>query len=303
VTWQSLGQDGSGAGVFARRFDATGVPQAAEFQVNSFTSGYQGFPDVAMTADGSFAIVWHSPQDGSSNGVFAKRFDSLGAVQATEFQINSRTENVQNLPAVGYLEEGGFVAIWQSYNGDASNFGILARRFDSQGTGAASDSIVNTFTQGAQDFPALGTSDSGFVVVWESAGQDGQGDGIFAQRLLPTSLAILDIDGNGQMSPLTDGLLILRHRFGFTGSSLIGGAVAVDCTRCLAADIANYIAGLGNQLDIDNNGALDALTDGLLVLRFAFGFTGATLTSNAVAPNCVTRCDSSNILAYLQTLD
>jgi hypothetical protein len=34
-----------------------------------------------------------------------------------------------------------------------------------------------------------------------------------------------------------------------------------------------------------------------------FGFTGTTLTSNAVAPNCVTRCDASTILPYLQTLD
>ena len=57
------------------------------------------------------------------------------------------------------------------------------------------------------------------------------------------------------------------------------------------------------MLDIDNNGALDPLTDGLLVLRFLFGFTGTTLTNNAVAGNCVTRCNAATILPYLQTLD
>ena len=39
------------------------------------------------------------------------------------------------------------------------------------------------------------------------------------------------------MQPLTDGLLVLRHLFGFTGATLTGGALGDGCTRCLAADI------------------------------------------------------------------
>ena len=30
----------------------------------------------------------------------------------------------------------------------------------------------------------------------------------------------LDVDGNGEATPLTDGLLILRHQFGFTDDAL-----------------------------------------------------------------------------------
>ena len=45
-----------------------------------------------------------------------------------------------------------------------------------------------------------------------------------------------DIDGDGQSDPLTDGLLLLRYLFGFTGATLITGAVdLVNCTRCTAA--------------------------------------------------------------------
>ena len=54
-----------------------------------------------------------------------------------------------------------------------------------------------------------------------------------------------DIDGDGQSEALTDGILLLRHRFGFTGSTLIVGAVdLVNCTRCTAAAIAAYITAL-----------------------------------------------------------
>jgi DNA-binding beta-propeller fold protein YncE len=54
-----------------------------------------------------------------------------------------------------------------------------------------------------------------------------------------------DIDGDGASEPLTDGLLLLRHRFGFTGSTLITGAVdSVNCIRCTAAEIEAYITAL-----------------------------------------------------------
>jgi hypothetical protein len=68
--------------------------------------------------------------------------------------------------------------------------------------------------------------------------------------------------------------------------------------------VTGYLNGLGLVLDIDNSGApLDPLTDGLLVLRLLFGFTGPTLTNGAVAPDCVVRCDAATILPYLQGLD
>lgn len=54
-----------------------------------------------------------------------------------------------------------------------------------------------------------------------------------------------DIDGDGEHDPLTDGLLLLRYLFGFTGSTLITGAVDLaNCTRCTAAEIEAYIEAL-----------------------------------------------------------
>jgi DNA-binding beta-propeller fold protein YncE len=54
-----------------------------------------------------------------------------------------------------------------------------------------------------------------------------------------------DIDGDGQTEPLTDGLLLLRYLFGFTGSTLVSGAVdLVNCMRCTVDEVEAYIAAL-----------------------------------------------------------
>ena len=61
VVWDSLGQDGSGQGVFARFHDATGAPiGAAEFRVNSYTTGDQRTARIAATPAGEFIVVWKS---------------------------------------------------------------------------------------------------------------------------------------------------------------------------------------------------------------------------------------------------
>ena len=46
---------------------------------------------------------------------------------------------------------------------------------------------------------------------------------------VPASLLPLriDIDGNSQYGPLTDGLIAIRYLFGFSGNSLISGAIGV----------------------------------------------------------------------------
>jgi Zn-dependent metalloprotease len=107
----------------------------------------------------------------------------------------------------------------------------------------------------------------------------------------------LDIDGNGETDALSDGLLVIRYLFDLTGSSLTAEAVASNCSRCSDTEIENYLASL-LILDVDGNGASDALTDGLLVIRYVFGLTGDALTAEAIASNC-TRCSNTEIENYL----
>jgi hypothetical protein len=303
IAWQSLNQDGAYNGIFAQRFSAAGSPAASEFQVNTYTNFFQVRPAVALDADGDFVIAWESYRDGSGYGIFAKRFDSAGVVAGAEFQVNAFTGNHQRNPAVAMDGDGKFVVVWESKTqDDGAYYGVFGRRFNAAGVRQASEFQVNTYTTKNQRIPVVGLGDSGdFVVVWQSTTQDGDTEGVFAQRF--ASFAGLDIDGNGVTDPLTDGLLVLRFLFSFTGVNLTAGAVdTVACSRCDAAAIEQYLSGLGLVLDIDGNGGNDPLTDGLLVLRFLFSFTGANLTSGAVDTGACTRCDAAAITVYLQSL-
>ncbi len=137
------------------------------------------------------------------------------------------------------------------------------------------------------------------MVSWVSNGQDGSNQGIFAQRF--ASGFTLDIDGDGSTQPLTDGVLVLRFLFHFTGPTLLASAVDPDCTRCDAPAIEDYLEQITPLLNVDGDPTVpmeDALTDGLLVLRYLFGFTGDVLIIGAVGPDC-TRCTAPMIETYL----
>ena len=118
---------------------------------------------------------------------------------------------------------------------------------------------------------------------------------------VPVSVKTIDIDGNGQYDALTDGLLLLRRMFGLDGSALVTGTVASNATYTATADIEARIAILGDLADIDGNGEIDALTDGLLTLRYLFGLEGDTLINGVVASDA-TRTSAADIEAHLETL-
>ena len=112
---------------------------------------------------------------------------------------------------------------------------------------------------------------------------------------------IIDVDGNGQYDALTDGLLVLRSMFGLDGSALISGTVASNAIFTSAIDIEAQIENLGMLVDIDGNGQIDALTDGLLMLRYLFGLEGDVLIAGVVAQNA-TRVTAAEIEAHLAGL-
>ena len=111
----------------------------------------------------------------------------------------------------------------------------------------------------------------------------------------------IDLDGNQEYDALTDGLLLLRGMFGLDGSALVTGTIASNAVYIESVDIESRIEILGDLADIDGNGTIDALTDGLLTLRYLFGLQGETLIDGVVADDA-TRTSAEEIEAHLGTL-
>ncbi len=161
---------------------ATAQLLGPEFQVNSYTTGWQRFPAVAADVSGNFVVVWNQSSPGY--GLVGKRYDPTGIPLGGEFQINTYTTTGGSAKAVGTDGSGNFVVVWENNGQDGSNSGIFGRRFDSAGTPAGSAFQVNSYTPHGQYAPALAVGTAGnFVVVWGSyGGQDGSLGGVFGQR-------------------------------------------------------------------------------------------------------------------------
>ena len=115
------------------------------------------------------------------------------------------------------------------------------------------------------------------------------------------SQANLDLDGDQIYDALTDGLLILRSMFGLTGDELISAAISDSAVYSSAEDIELRFDQLEKFLDVDDNGVVDALTDGLIILRYLFGLTGENLISNVIASEAQ-RSDAYEISSYVGQL-
>ncbi|MDA7795297.1 hypothetical protein N8957_02640, partial [Porticoccaceae bacterium] len=111
-----------------------------------------------------------------------------------------------------------------------------------------------------------------------------------------------DFDGNGTADALTDGLMMLRFAFGLTGDGVTNGAVADDSTMT-SEEVLAALATAKDSLaaDIDGNGVVDALTDGLMLLRALFGLSGDGVTAGAVGDGA-TRTSAADIEAYIDSM-
>lgn len=183
VVWTSVGQDGDSSGVYAQLYNAAGVAQGSEFRVNTYTTGPQENPVIAIDANGDFVVAWSSSgEDGNSWGIYAQRFNASGVPQGSEFRVNSFTTGNQSGPSIAIDSDGDFVITWSSLGQDGSDWGVYAQRFNAIGVPQGSEFLVNTYTTNGQSDPAVSISASGdFVVTWIGA-QDGDSNGIYAQR-------------------------------------------------------------------------------------------------------------------------
>ncbi|MCA9094225.1 MAG: VCBS repeat-containing protein [Planctomycetaceae bacterium] len=182
ITWSNPNQDSGTSGIFARQYNAAGIPQGPEFRVNTFTTGTQIAPDIAMDDAGNFVIVWESHMlDGTGIEIFGQRYDSAGAPQGGEFHVNTWTTNSQSQPSVAMDADGDFVVTWSSLHQATTGLDVYGQRYDSNGVKQGGEFLINTTTFENQA-PSRVTmdQDGDFVVVWNAF--DGNDFGVFGQR-------------------------------------------------------------------------------------------------------------------------
>ncbi|MEM7519193.1 MAG: hypothetical protein AAF368_19990, partial [Planctomycetota bacterium] len=96
VAWSDrAGNDGQLIGIFARLFDANGVPLGAEFQVNEEFLASQFRPALAATPSGGFVAAWTGQFDGDA---FFRVLDSGAAFTTGDIFVNTFDYASQVLP-------------------------------------------------------------------------------------------------------------------------------------------------------------------------------------------------------------
>ncbi len=181
VVWQSS-QDGSYRDIFGQRYDSGGTRVGSEFQVNTYTTGDQRYPRVAVSSSGSFVVVWNSQESyymglpGTFRDVVsARRFDSTGAPQGPEFQVAGNPGPyyyyTPQYPSVAVDDAGRFVVVWDEFvpPGDGGYRHILGRRYDSTGAPLGSEFEVSQYANYETQAPDVAADPNGeFMVVWHT---------------------------------------------------------------------------------------------------------------------------------------
>jgi len=177
--------------VRGQRFSADGTQQGAELEISTDTDIDHTWPQVAMDADGDFAVSWQSGDVGANQDVAVRRFDATGNPVGAPVLINGTTRvdnesQVNPNTSVAMDENGNFVVVWKADNFTGpgipgSAIGIVARRFDASGSAQGPQFLVDAIQP-----PRLGTpdvamnADGDFIIAYRR--DDGSLSGSWAQR-------------------------------------------------------------------------------------------------------------------------
>lgn len=181
------------ANVSAQRYNAAGQPLGNEFLVNQTQSSDHTRPAIAMTPTGAFAVAWQDfGDDGSSNGIFMRRYDAQGVAQGNNVTVNTTTQDAQHRADLDLADDGRIVVVWEDVGPTGAKRRIRGQRYTAQGAVAGGEFDISTNTEIDHTFPKVAVDATGAFVVGWSAGNVGANQDVLFRRFAANGTALGD---------------------------------------------------------------------------------------------------------------
>jgi serralysin len=261
-----------------RAFDSSGVETIAA--LNLSTGSQVSEPTITALANGNIVVAW-----GDGSDTVRARIVFSGGI-STEFTVN--TSPGSGLPALAALPNGGFVAVYMTAND------IRGQVFDAFGARDGGEFVVNSSTDGSQQFPSVAAlADGRFVVTWEdfsSVHLDDPSDPAVRQQIFDPRDGVVIGTGNGETLLGHD--LVGDEINGLGGNDTLNGLGGSDS---LYGGEGNdtYVVGAGDTV-FEFSGGGDDLVQA--AVSFALGINVENLTLTGTAAIDGTGNELANVL-------
>ena len=233
ICWESATP--SGTKIMTRIYDGGGNPGTHEFLAQEEAGQILTNPRVASLGGGGYVVVWEA-----QDAIWFRRFDNLGYSVSDKnlvYQESDPTNHITGHARVSGLTNGGFVVVWEEYNG--FHFNCFGRTFDGSGNAVTDKFLLNGGIDGNQTRPQVSnTYPDGFAVVWRSDNPTDNGTfGICARTFYDSGVPR---SGDIQVIPDTGDLRLFARYPNVLG--VPGGSFMVMHRRryCSEASCAQY---------------------------------------------------------------
>lgn len=292
VSWtDASGRDGSGTGIYARKFSFSGTPLTEDFRVNTSGAGNQDSAKLTALSDGGFAVVWDTDND---SNIKLQRFDANAAKVGGEVNIAAASGAQEFAPAISLLSDGGYVVAWTSYDENGGSTKI--QKYSAAGVPVGAERSMGGYFGSL----VIGLADGGYAVSY------GTGNGeVMLQRFSASGEKVggeWSVTGNAAdynqrpgMALLGDGSFVVTwDANNLQGSNDIrytrfrdGGSFLSDAPeRAMFTQGADYIEGFGGNDELHGAGGDDIFEGGAGADRM-FGGDGVDEVSYAGAAAAV----------------
>ena len=120
-----------GNDVFGRRFNAAGVADGNDFQIETFANSRPSVLDAAIGWNGKVLVVWQDSgaevpplPTGSSTEIRGRLYDADLNANGDDFRINNVSDDTQDHPRIGDYGAKGFLVVWSSDVASGADLGV-----------------------------------------------------------------------------------------------------------------------------------------------------------------------------------